>query len=271
MASIADNTPQLRGWAGAVHFDALTRWEVANHVRDELVRGRGGRVAVLSHELLRHIDDTPAVREMLGDADLVLAGSASTVWASRLAGAPLPQRFTAPALADALCAACNADGRRVYLIGGAYGAVGRAGLPGTAGKLRGLADARLLASAHPAGLPRGAARAAAVLGLRHQGLKVAGCAAPTAAVATDQRALGTVVEDLAAAKPDLILLGVDHLAAEQVLAQAARAELPGSWLFGSVGLIAELAGDPARRGGRGMRVSYLARLFAAAAAARVRR
>jgi N-acetylglucosaminyldiphosphoundecaprenol N-acetyl-beta-D-mannosaminyltransferase len=243
MGSIAENTSQPRSWAGAVRLDAMTRWQAANHVRDELVRGRGGRAVVLSHELLCRIDDTPDVREMLDDADLVLAGSAAAVWASRLAGVPLPERITASAFADALCAACNADGRRVYLIGGAYG---------------------------KAGLPSGAARAAAVLGLRHQGLKVAGCASPTRAVATDQRTLSDVVEDLAAAKPDLILLGVDDLAAERALAQAARAELPGSWLFASVSLIAELAGDPVPRSGRRTHVSYVAKMFASAAVARVR-
>jgi hypothetical protein len=101
-----------------------------------------------------------------------------------------------------------------------------------------------------------------VLGVRHQGLKVVGCAAPTATVATDARALAAVTEDLVAAKPDLIRLGVDHLAAEQVLAQTARAELPGSWLFGSQRLIARLAGDHARRGRHGVHVSFVAALLA---------
>jgi N-acetylglucosaminyldiphosphoundecaprenol N-acetyl-beta-D-mannosaminyltransferase len=250
MAAIAENSSESCSVVGPVRFDALTRWEAANRVRDELVCGRGGRVVVLSHDMLRHVDDTPAIREMVDEADLVLAGSASAVWASRLSGTPLPERITAPALADALCAACTADGRPVYLIGGASGPIGRSA---------------------PAGLPSGAARAAAVLGLRHPGLTVAGCAAPTATVATDGRALAAVVEDLAATKPDLILLGVDHLDAERVLARAARAELPGSWLFGSAGLVAQLAGDCGPRGGGGVHVSYMARLFARAAAARVRR
>jgi hypothetical protein len=110
-----------------------------------------------------------------------------------------------------------------------------------------------------------------VLGLRHQGLRVAGWAAPTVSVATDRRALAAVAEDLAAAKPDVILIGVESAAAERALIAASRAELPGSWVFGSTGLIGQLAGDPGRGGGRGVHVPYLARLLARAAAARVQR
>jgi UDP-N-acetyl-D-mannosaminuronic acid transferase (WecB/TagA/CpsF family) len=90
MAAIVDNTAVPRGQVGTVRFDALT-----------------------SHDLLRHVDDTPAVREKVDDADLVLAGSTGAVWPSRVAGAELPERIHAPALADALCAAGNADGRGV--------------------------------------------------------------------------------------------------------------------------------------------------------------
>ncbi len=245
MPPLTDNAHQTQPVVGTVRFHPLTRWEAANHVRDEMVRGRGGRVMVLTHEQLRHVDDAPALRPALADAELVLAGSATAVWASRVAGTPLPERITGPALADALCAACNSDGRRVYLVGGAPG--------------RG-------------GVPSAAQRAAAVLGIRHQGLRVAGCVSPTATVATDRRALADVVADIVEAKPDLVLIGADHVAAEEALVRAVRGDAPTSWLFGWTGLVRELAGDPGHhRGGRRVHVSYAARLLARAAAARVAR
>lgn len=228
-------TPHGRTAVGTVRFDPLTRWEAAEHVRDELTRGRGGQVMVLSHEQLRQLNVEP-------DADVVLAGSATAVWASRLAGTPLPERITGAALTDALCAAANADNRRVYLIGG---------LPATAG------------------LPSAAGRAAAILGIRHQGLRVCGGTSPTGSVAVDERVLATALADLVEAKPDLVLIGVDQPAAEAALVAAVRSELDSCWLFSSLGLIRELTGDPGQPGSRRVHVSYSARLLARAAATRV--
>jgi N-acetylglucosaminyldiphosphoundecaprenol N-acetyl-beta-D-mannosaminyltransferase len=254
MSHLTDDAHHGRTAVGAVRFDPLTRWEAANHVRDELTRGRGGRVVVLTQEQLRHGGDEPdaiqkpgrrtfePVRPEAEDGGLVLVGSATAVWASRLAGTPLPERITGPGLTDALCAVCNSDRRRVYLVGGAPG------LPG---------------------IPSAAQRAAAVLGLRHQGLRIAGSAASTSAVALDPDALDVVVADVVAAKPHLVLVGVEHPAAEQTLIASLRGSLAAGWLFGSVGLIRELAGDPGPRGGRRVHVSYAARLFARAAATRV--
>ena len=122
----------------------------------------------------------------------------------------------------------------------------------------------------PPATPTGAAvRAAAVVGVRHQGLRVCGGTTPTAAIASDEDALDAVMADLVEAKPDLVLIGVDSGAAEQALVAAVRSQLAGSWIFGCAGLVRELAGDPGQRGGRGMPVSYAARLLARAAASRV--
>jgi N-acetylglucosaminyldiphosphoundecaprenol N-acetyl-beta-D-mannosaminyltransferase len=240
MPHLTDNAPLARPTAsvGAVQFDALTRWDAANHVRDELVRGRGGRVVVVTNEQLWQRDDVPA----LDDADLVLAGSTTAVWASRLAGTPLPERVTAAGLADAVCAACNADGRRVFFVGGAAGR---------------------------SGIPSAAQRAAAVVSVRHQGLRVAGCAELAAAVATDPQALATVLAEIIEAKPDVILVGADHAAAEETLVRAVRAELNSGWLFSSTGLVRELAGDPgSRTRGRRVHVSSGARLLGRSATVR---
>jgi hypothetical protein len=132
------------------------------------------------------------------------------------------------------------DGRRVHLVGGAPGA---------------------------RGIPSGAQRAAAVLSLRHQGLRIAGCSSPAGDLAADGLALAAVVADLVEAKPDVILVDADHAGAH-ALAVAVRAELVGAWLFSSAGVIQSIVGDPYRRR-RGVHMSYTARLLARAAAARV--
>jgi N-acetylglucosaminyldiphosphoundecaprenol N-acetyl-beta-D-mannosaminyltransferase len=247
MVAIADNTITRRSAVGTIRFNALTRWEAATHVRDELVRGRGGRIVVVSAEQLRqlrHVDHAPELRMALDDADLVLAGSATAVWASRLAGTSLPERIHGPALADALCAAGHADRRRVYLVGGA---------------------------AATAGLPGAAVRAAAILGVRHLGLRVCGGTTPTADIARDGVALDAVMADLVEAKPDLVLVGVESGADEQALVAAVRSQLAGSWIFACGGLVRDLAGDPGRGREPGVPVSYAARLLTGAVARRVPR
>ncbi|MGE5156320.1 MAG: WecB/TagA/CpsF family glycosyltransferase [Betaproteobacteria bacterium] len=226
---------------GTVRFDALTRWEAATYVRDELVRGRGGRILVVSHDQLRDLD-TDDWRQTLADADLVLTGSATAAWASRLAGAPVPERISGPDLVDALCAAGNADGRRIYLVGGAAAAPG---------------------------MPGAAVRAAAVLGLRHPRLRVSGCVTPTAAVDRDENALDAVVADIVEAKPDLVLIGVDSSGAERALVSAVRSQLAGSWIFSYTGLVRDLVGDPGQRDGHAAHLPYSARLLTRAAKGRV--
>jgi N-acetylglucosaminyldiphosphoundecaprenol N-acetyl-beta-D-mannosaminyltransferase len=220
---------------GTVRFDPLTRWDAADHARDELTRGRGGRILLLSDDQLRQFDAS-------SDADLVLAGSASAVWASRLAGTPLPERITAAGLTDALCAASNSDRRKVRLVGGQPGA---------------------------AGIPSAAQRAAAILGVRHHGLLVAGTTAPTSSVATDLAALEVAVGQVVEAKPDLVLIGVDQKANEAALVAAVRASLPRAWVFGALGLIREIVGDPGHRSSRRANVAFPARLLARAAAVRL--
>ncbi len=229
-----------RSVIGSVAFDPLTRMQAATHVRDCLARGEGGRLVIVSQDQLRHVDERPRLRRMLADASLVLAGSATAVLASRLAGTPLPERITAPAMAEALFAGCLADGRRIYLIGGAPG--------GSA-------------------LPAGAQRAAAILGLRHPGLRVAGCASPSSG---DRAALAAVVADAVEAKPDLVLISVESDPFEESLVAAVRAELVSAWFFGGRSLIDNLVGDGTHRSRRGT-VSYSARLLARAAAARMSR
>jgi N-acetylglucosaminyldiphosphoundecaprenol N-acetyl-beta-D-mannosaminyltransferase len=241
MALTADNPSNRRPALGTIRLDALTRWEAATHVRDELVRGRGGRIIIVSHDQLRDLD-SPDRRQTFDEADLVLAGSATAAWASRLAGAAVPERVTGPALVDALCAACNADGRRVYLVGGA---------PATPG------------------LPGAAVRAAAVVGLRHPRLRVSGCVTPTAFVDRDANALDAVVADIVEAKPDLVLVGVDSTGAEEALVSAVRSQLAGGWIFGYSGLVSDLVGDPGLRDGHGAHVPLSARLLTRAAGARV--
>lgn len=69
----------------------------------------------------------PRVRAALARADLVVADGIGLVWASRVLGAPLPERVAGIELAEAIVADGAADGLRLYLLGGRPGVAEEAG------------------------------------------------------------------------------------------------------------------------------------------------
>lgn len=199
-----------------------TRDEVTALVRDAIGRGCGGRLLLLDRAQRRELrQSTPA--------------HADTTIALRRGLPGLRRQTTSPQIVDALCAACQLDRRRVFLVGGAPG---RPGVPG------------------------GVQRAAAILGLRYRGLPVVGTltgfgpvgdADPggDAPAGDGQRAL---VAEIVEAKPDLVILGPPAVRGawpiQEQLIDELRGELPQAWIFGSPGVLDELVGDAARRRGR---------------------
>ena len=63
----------------------------------------------------------PRLREVNQKADMILADGMPLVWASRLAGQPLPQRVTGADLTTAICECAAKKGYRLFLLGAAPG------------------------------------------------------------------------------------------------------------------------------------------------------
>src|SRR5437899_2981707 len=133
-------------------FDALSEGEVVARIRHALERGTGGRLVTANVDILRQAARDPAVRADLASADLIVADGAPLVWASRLAGTPLPGRVAGSNLIWSLSAGLARDGRSIYVLGG---------VPAGHGFLLG-----------------GAERAAARLATACPGLRIAGHASP---------------------------------------------------------------------------------------------
>lgn len=83
--------------------------------------GTPRQVATVNLDFLRIARTEPAFAETLREADLSLADGMPLVWASKLAGAPLPQRVAGVDLVEAICARGSALGWSVYLLGAAPG------------------------------------------------------------------------------------------------------------------------------------------------------
>src|SRR5947208_13441953 len=99
-----------------VGFHALTEEEAVARVREGLARGEGGRILTPNVDILRQ-----APTEYAADATLVVADGMPLVWASRLAGTPLPERVAGSSLIWSLSRGLAADRRSVFPLGGSPG------------------------------------------------------------------------------------------------------------------------------------------------------
>lgn len=110
--------PGKRVMVGGVSFDPLTEARVVKHVRAALGRGQGGRILTPNVDILRQIQRDPTTRDMFDDSTLVVADGMPVIWASRLAGTPLPQRVSGADLVWSLSRALGRDGRSIFVLGG---------------------------------------------------------------------------------------------------------------------------------------------------------
>src|SRR5438876_729916 len=95
----------------SVHFDSVTEADVVSHVTAALDRGEGGRIITPNADILRLAGRDAEARQHIQDATLVVADGMPLLWASKLAGSPLPERVAGSSLIFTLSAGLAAQGR----------------------------------------------------------------------------------------------------------------------------------------------------------------
>jgi N-acetylglucosaminyldiphosphoundecaprenol N-acetyl-beta-D-mannosaminyltransferase len=196
-------------------FDRITEGEVVSVVREALAAGRGGRIITPNIDILRRAQVKPRVRAYLDDADLVVADGMPLVWASKLSGAPLPERVAGSSLIWSLSEGLGHDGRSIFVIGGVPAAEG---------------------------VPDGATRAADRLAAECPGLRIAGTLCPEQGFEKDEIAYAEFCAKVADAQPDLVFVGLGFPKQEKVVTRL-RAGLPHAWLIGCGAAVNFVAGD----------------------------
>jgi N-acetylglucosaminyldiphosphoundecaprenol N-acetyl-beta-D-mannosaminyltransferase len=225
-------------------FDAITEEEVAAYVVEALSRGEGGRIVTPNVDILRLADsDRPIaaeVRSFLDDASLVVADGMPLVWASKLAGNPLPERVAGSSLIWTISQAIGNISGSVYLLGGAP-------VPSQPASVEDGDDWLLMASAvGVAGRAAdGAHRAAAELAAACPGLVIAGCSAPPFGFDRDPDQYATVLEAVISARPDVCFVGLGFPRQERVITDL-RDALPQTWFLGCGAAINFVAGEQQR-------------------------
>jgi N-acetylglucosaminyldiphosphoundecaprenol N-acetyl-beta-D-mannosaminyltransferase len=203
-------------------FDRITEDEVVAIVRDAIACGRGGRIMTPNIDILRQAQMDAGMRAYLDAADLVVADGMPLVWASRLTGAPLPERVAGSSLIWSLSAGLGRDNRSVFIIGGAP-ATGRSkdGAPGTLD---------------------GATRAAGRLAAASPGLRIGGTHCPEYGFERDAERFDAVCQQVVAAEPDMVFVGLGSPKQERVITRL-REHLPQAWFIGCGAAVNFVAGD----------------------------
>jgi N-acetylglucosaminyldiphosphoundecaprenol N-acetyl-beta-D-mannosaminyltransferase len=213
-ADAVRSTPERhRVDVGDVAFDQVTQSEVVETVEQAWLTGRGGWIVTPNVDIWLRTRRDASCAELVSRADLVVADGMPLVWASRIAGTPLPERVTGSGLVERLCAAAGSSGRALFIVGG--------------------------------GAPEIAERAGAALAVRYPGLRFTGAVTPEYGFERDPRRVQELVAAVRDSGADLVLVGLGFPKQERI-AELVRAELPAAWVLGCGGGIAMASGDARR-------------------------
>lgn len=223
---------------GGEWFDSITEEAVADRVITALAEGRGGRIVTPNVDILRlaagHGRISAEVRGFLADATLIVADGMPLVWASKLAGTPLPERVTGSGLIWTLSAALGRARRSVYILGGKPVPAPRATSDNDPDDYE--LDGRVC---------DGAQRAAATLAASCPGLIIAGHKAPPFGFDRDPRTNAETLHAVIDSKPDFVFVGLGFPKQERVISEL-RAELPTTWFLGCGAAVGFVAGETRR-------------------------
>ncbi len=182
-----------------------------DHVFAELAAGRGGWIVTANLDILRRYALDSDAQALYDAADLRVADGMPLVWASQIAGHPLPERVAGSSLTLALAERAAKEGRSLYLLGGAEGA---------------------------------AEGCRAVLEERFAGLEITGTSSPRVTAPTPWREAEAIAASIDG-EPDIILVGLGSPKQEHLI-QKLKQRFPKAWFMGVGITFGFVAGDVSR-------------------------
>jgi N-acetylglucosaminyldiphosphoundecaprenol N-acetyl-beta-D-mannosaminyltransferase len=193
---------------GPLWIDALSELEVVDHVRQAWALGQGGSITPVNVDVVRAASKQLELIDLVAAGSLVVADGMPLVWAAHAAGEALPERVSGSSLLFSLSELAAADGRSVFLLGGADGVPGRA------------ADA--LRSKWP-------------------NLSIAGFHSPNYGFDRTEEGIQRAIDTVVAAAPDLVLVGLGFPRQEKLI-ERLKPALPAAWFLACGGGIPMAAG-----------------------------
>jgi len=101
-----------------MQIDRVTEIQAVDTIGRSMAEGQGGWVITPNLEHLRQFSKQKSLRPFFETADLVLADGMPLVWASRLAGTPLPARVAGSDLIWSLSCEAGRRGASIFVLGG---------------------------------------------------------------------------------------------------------------------------------------------------------
>jgi N-acetylglucosaminyldiphosphoundecaprenol N-acetyl-beta-D-mannosaminyltransferase len=193
-------------------FHSLDHRTVIRSFVDGAQAGNGGWIVTPNLDILRQFTVSPESRELILAASHRVADGLPIVWASRLAGTPVPERVAGSDLVLRLPEAAGRAGLSVFLLGGNPGV---------------------------------AAAAAARLEARCPGLGKVDFYCPPFGFESDPRELKTIKRELQAARPALVLVGLGFPKQERLI-RLLRSEMLETWFVGVGISLSFIAGEQPR-------------------------
>ncbi len=194
---------------GGVLMDPATEGEVLAAVERGWRLGRGGLIVTPNVDIWRLTRSDPEAATLVRAAAIVVADGQPLVWASRLAGTPLPERVTGSGLVESMAALCASTRRSLYVVGG--------------------------------GSDDTARRAIDALQERCPGLHVVGGVVPPFGFEQDPALVEPIVQEIVSSRADLVMVGLGFPKQER-LSTLLLERMPATWFLCCGGGVAMAGG-----------------------------
>jgi N-acetylglucosaminyldiphosphoundecaprenol N-acetyl-beta-D-mannosaminyltransferase len=190
----------------------VTEADAVQSIIDAAEAGRGHWTITANLDHLRRYHRDPIQRGLIDDADLVVADGMPLIWASRLAGEPLPERVSGSNMVWSICEAASARGASVFLLGGDPGV---------------------------------AERAADVFRERYPSLEIAGTDCPPIGFEDDEQEVDRIRRQVTEASPQIVFVALGF-PKQDLLIRILRSSLPHASFLGVGISLSYATGDVSR-------------------------
>jgi N-acetylglucosaminyldiphosphoundecaprenol N-acetyl-beta-D-mannosaminyltransferase len=190
----------------------VTATEAVQAIVDAAEAGRGHWTITANLDHLRRYHRDPIQKGLIDEADLVVADGMPLIWASRLAGEPLPERVSGSSMVWSICEAASTRRQPVFLLGGD---------------------------------PCVAERAAEVFRERYPGLEIAGTSCPPVGFENDEQELDRIQRQVVEAAPRIVFVALGF-PKQDLLIRILRSSLPHASFLGVGISLSYATGDLSR-------------------------
>jgi len=190
-------------------MDIVTEAYAVQTIVDAAEAGIGHWTVTANLDHLRRYHSDPVAKDLIEEADLVVADGMPLIWASRMIGEPLPERVAGSRMVWSICEAASARRQSIFLLGGD---------------------------------PTVAERAAAIFQDRYVDLDIVGTACPPVGFQNDEAELSRIHDEITAADPAIVFVALGF-PKQDLLIRRLRGSLPQASFLGVGISLSYVTGD----------------------------